>query len=293
MLAVSYYLAYPFIYLLGSLPFPVLYAVSDFCVFFIRLAGYRRKVIYTNLRNSFPEKPEKEIRKLVHDYYHYMVDLTLESFKMMHMSEAEIRKHIQLVNPEVSQRYFDKKQSIILALGHFGNWEWYGPCIQLYAVHQMVIIYRPLTHPYFDRMMQRLRTRFDTEITTMKLSLRTMLANRDRITATAFVGDQAAPVSEHWMTFLNQESSVYRGIEKMARKFNYPVVYMHPTRPRRGYYTLELDVIVEDPSKTTDNEITEIYTRRLERDIKENPALWLWSHRRWKSKRPEPANETH
>ncbi|MBL7851980.1 MAG: lysophospholipid acyltransferase family protein, partial [Cyclobacteriaceae bacterium] len=128
---------------------------------------------------------------------------------------------------------------------------------------------------------------FDIEITTMKMSLRTMMANRDQITATAFVGDQAAPVSEHWMTFLNQESSVYTGIEKVARKLNYPVVYMHPTRPWRGYYTLTLEVIVEDPSRTVDNEITEIYTRRLERDIRENPPLWLWSHRRWKSKRPQ------
>ncbi|MBL7851140.1 MAG: lipid A biosynthesis acyltransferase, partial [Cyclobacteriaceae bacterium] len=206
MQAVSYYLAYPFIYLLGSLPFPVLYAISDFFAFVIRLVGYRRRVIYANLRNSFPEKPESEIRKLTHDYYHYMVDLTLESFKMMHMTEEEVNRHIRLTNPEVSQRLYDQKQSIILALGHFGNWEWYGQCIQLQCPHQMVIIYRPLTHPYFDRMMQRLRTRFDIEITTMKMSLRTMMANRDQITATAFVGDQAAPVSEHWMTFLNQES---------------------------------------------------------------------------------------
>lgn len=288
MLAVSYYLAYPFIYLLGNLPFPVVYAISDFFAFVIRLVGYRRKVIYTNLRNSFPEKPEHELKKITHDYYHYMVDLTLESFKMMHLSEEQIARHIQVINPEVAQKFYDNKQSIILALGHYGNWEWYGQCLQLQAPHQMVIIYRPLTHPYFDRMMQRLRTRFGIEITTMKLSLRTMLANRGRITATAFVGDQAAPVSEHWMTFLNQDSSVYTGIEKMARKFNYPVVYIHPTRPKRGYYTLEIEVLVEDPSKTTDTEITERYTRRLERDIRENPAIWLWSHRRWKSKRPQP-----
>lgn len=287
MQAISYYLAYPFIYLLGHLPFPALYAVSDFCAFFIRIVGYRRQVIYANLRNSFPEKSEREIRDITHDYYHYMVDLTLESFKMMHLTEAEVKRHIQLTNPDVSRLFFEKKQSIILALGHFGNWEWYGQCFQLQASHQMVIIYRPLSHKYFDRMMQRLRTRFGLEITTMKLSLRTMLANRNRITATAFVGDQAAPATEHWMIFLNQETSVYTGIEKMARKFNYPVVYMHPTRRARGYYTLTLEVLVEDPSRTSDNEITEIYTRRLEKDIRENPLIWLWSHKRWKNRRPD------
>lgn len=287
MQALTFYLAYPFVYLVSILPFPALYALSDFLAFVIRLIGYRRQVIRTNLRKSFPEKPEAEIIRLTRQYYHYMCDITLETFKMMHMSETETLEHIQLVNPEVSQQFYNKGQSIILALGHLGNWEWYGQCLQLSAPHQTVIIYRPLTHAYFDRMMQRLRSRFGTEVTTMQHSLRTLLANQDKITATAFVGDQAAPVNAYWTTFLNQETSVYTGIEKIARKFNYPVVYLHPTNPRRGYYTLALEVLVEDPSMTKENEITEKFTQRLEKDIRDNPVIWLWSHRRWKSVRPE------
>lgn len=289
MQGLFYYLGYPFIFLLSVLPFPVLYAISDALAFIVRLVGYRKAVIKTNLRKSFPEKPESEIRRLTHDYYHYMCDLTLETFKMMWMPEQEVKERIRMLNPEVAQRLYEKKQSIILALGHYGNWEWYADALQLYMPHQLVIIYHPLTNPYFDRLMQRMRTRFNMEITTMQQAVRTMLANRDRITATAFVGDQAAPVNAHWMTFLNQDSSVYTGIEKMARKLNYPVVYIHATRPRRGYYTMELEVIVEDPSRTNVNGITETFTRRLERDIRENPVIWLWSHKRWKIQRPVTA----
>jgi len=287
MQALGYYIAYPFILLIGILPFPVLFAISDFFATLIRLVGYRKNVIQTNLRNSFPEWPEAQVRRVTRKYYHYLCDLTLETFKMSRMSEAQVREHIQLIHPEVPKALYDRGQSFIMTLGHFGNWEWYGQCVQLFTNHQMVIIYHPLSNPYFDRMMQLHRTRFNMEITTMQQSLRTMLANRNRITSTAFVGDQAAPTNAYWMTFLNQDSSVYSGIDKMARKLNIPVVYTHPTRPRRGYYTIELEVIVEDPSKMKENEITEIYIRRLEKDIRENPVLWLWSHRRWKSARPQ------
>jgi KDO2-lipid IV(A) lauroyltransferase len=288
VLALAFYLGYPLVWLVSILPFPVLYGLSDTLALLVRLIGYRKKVIQTNLRKSFPEKPEKEIRRLTREYYHYLCDITLETFKMMQMPEGEVRKRIQLVNPELMQRLYDDNKSVIIALGHLGNWEWYGQSISLFAPHQFVIIYRPLSNVYFDRMMQRIRTRFGIEITTMKLSMRTMLANKNRLTATAFVGDQAAPVGEHWMTFLNQDSSVYTGIEKMAKKLNMPVVYLHPTRPRRGYYTLEAEVIVEEPMKTGEFEITEIFTRRLERDIRENPVFWLWSHKRWKIQRPQP-----
>lgn len=286
MQALSFYLAYPFIYLLSVLPFPMLYALSDGFARIIRLISYRRQVIRTNLINAFPEKSAEEIRLLTRAYYHYMCDLTLETFKMMSMSERKIREHITLLNPEVAEELYAKKQSFILALGHYGNWEWYGQCFQLSAPHQMVIIYHPLTNVFFDRMMQRQRTRFNIEITTMQQSVRTMLANRNRLTVTAFVGDQAAPVNSHWMTFLHQDSSVYTGIEKMSRKLNCPVVYIHPERPRRGYYTMKLEVLIDDPSKFRENEITEAYIRRLERDIRENPVLWLWSHKRWKIQRP-------
>jgi len=286
MQAISYYLGYPFIYLLSVLPFRAIYGISDVLTFLVRLIGYRREVIRLNLSRSFPEKSQEEIRLLRHAYYQYMCDLTLETFKMMRMSEEEVRHHIQVLNPEVAERFAQRNQSMILALGHYGNWEWYGGGFQLAVPHQIVIIYRPLTNAYFDKMLQRQRTRFGIEVTTMQQSMRTMLSNKDRLTATAFVGDQAAPVNAHWMTFLNQDSSVYTGIEKMARKLNYPVLYIHAKRPRRGYYTLEMEILSEEPTKTKDNEITELFTRRLEKDIRENPDIWLWSHKRWKIQRP-------
>lgn len=289
MQALSYYIAYPFIYLVAALPFPMLYALSDFFAFLIHTIGYRKQVIQTNLRNSFPEKPEAEIKKLTRAYYHYMCDLTVETFKTMNMSEEENRKRVTLLHPERLHALYEKKQSVILVLGHYGNWEWMGPCITLNTNFQLVVIFRPLSQPYFDNMMTSWRTRFGTEIIPVSQTLRAMVANRSRITATAFVADQAAPVNAYWTRFLNQDTSVFTGAEKLAVKFNYPVVYLHTERQKRGYYTITPEVLFEDPKRTQENEISEAFTRRLEKDITESPVIWLWSHRRWKHPRPTTA----
>jgi len=286
MQALSFYLAYPFIYLVASLPFPLLYALSDILTFLVRLVGYRKQVIQANLRNSFPEKSEHDIRKLTREYYQYMCDLALETFKTMKMTEEENRHRTTLLHPERLQQFFEKKQSVVLVLGHYGNWEWMGPCITLNTGFQLVVIFRPLSQPFFDRMMTSWRTRFGTEIVPVNQTLRAMVANRHRVTATAFVADQAAPANAYWTTFLNQDTSVFTGAEKLAIKFNYPVVYLHSERPRRGYYTITPEILFSDPGKTQENEISEVFTRRLEKDITESPVIWLWSHKRWKSKRP-------
>lgn len=285
MQALTFYLTYPFIYGVASLPFPLVYALSDFFSWVIAGIGYRKEVIQTNLRNSFPEKSEEEIKSLTRDYYRYLCDLSLETIKTMKMTEAQHKERVVLENPEVMEQLYQQGRSIILILGHFGNWEWYGPCVTLNTKFQLVVIYRPLTQPYFEKMTSAWRTRFGTEITPVNQTIRTMVANKNRITATAFVADQAAPINAYWTTFLNQETSVFTGAEKMGSKFNYPIVYLHATRPRRGYYTIRAEVLFQDPVKTVENEISEAFTRRLEVDIVDNPTIWLWSHKRWKIKR--------
>jgi len=286
MQALTYYLTYPFIYLVASLPFPILYAVSDFLAWVMAAFGYRKDVIQTNLRNSFPNKSEKEIQSLTRAYYRYLCDLSLETIKTMKMTEEQNKERVVLENPEVMEQLHHQGRSIILMLGHFGNWEWFGPCVTLNTKYQLVVIYRPLTQPYFEKMTTSWRTRFGTEITAVNQTIRTMIANKNRITATAFVADQAAPSNAYWTTFLNQETSVFTGAEKMATKFNYPIVYLHAKRPRRGYYSIRVEVLFPDPVKTVENEISEAFTRRLELDIVNNPTIWLWSHKRWKNKRP-------
>ena len=286
MQALTFYLVYPFIYLLASSPFRVLYKVSDFFYYLLKLSGYRKKVILQNLKNSFPEKSEKEINTIYQAYYRYLCDLIMETLKTLKMTEKEAKERCVFHNASWLDDLYKEKKSILVVMGHYGNWEWAGPSFTLNTDYQLVVIYRPLSNIRFEKMMVRMRTKFGTKITPVALTLRDMVANRKDITATALIADQtASPENAHWTNFLNQDTAVFTGPEKLARRFDYPVVYMKITRIRRGYYDVTPELLFAHPATTDEGDISQTFTRRLEIDIQNDPVPWLWSHKRWKHTR--------
>jgi KDO2-lipid IV(A) lauroyltransferase len=283
MQAFLFYLVYPLIYMVASLPFFMLYKVSDFFYYLLRLTGYRKDVVLKNLRNSFPEKSEQEIQHIRKAYYRYLCDLIFETFKTLKMTEKEARTRCTFHNPNWLQQLNAENKSIIIVMGHYGNWEWAGPSFTLNTNYQLVVIYRPLSNIYFEKMMCGMRTKFGTRITAVNQTLRDMVANRSICTATAFIADQTASRDNaYWTTFLHQDTAVFTGPEKLAKKFNYPVVYMNVHRTQRGYYEVTPELLFMTPGETAENEISEAFTKRLEREIIRDPSVWLWSHRRWK-----------
>ncbi len=289
MQAVGFYLLYPLLYSIASMPFWCLYKVSDCLYYVLRLSGYRKKVVVMNLRNSFPEKTEDEINVLANAYFRYLCDLILETLKTLTMSAEESRARCVFHSSPWFDKFYEEKRSCIILMGHYGNWEWAGPSFTLKSRFQLVVIYRPLSNKYFERMMSGMRTRFGTQISPVNQTLRDMVANRSKgiVTATAFIADQSAPADNaYWTTFLHQDTSVFTGPEKLAIKFDYPVVYMDIQRPRRGYYEITPVLLFDEPKKTVPGEISEAFIQRLEKQIKLDPTPWLWSHRRWKHRRP-------
>jgi Kdo2-lipid IVA lauroyltransferase/acyltransferase len=291
MQALLFYLLYPLIYLVASLPFSLLYIFSDFLYHVLRLSGYRKEVVLKNLRNSFPEKSQTEIDIAYKAYYHYLCDLVLETLKTMTMTEKEVAERCIFNSTRWLDKYFEEKKNILIVMGHYGNWEWAGPAFILKMGIPLSVIYRPLSNPYFEKMTSKMRTRFGTRIIPVNNTLREMVAGRGKLTVTAFIADQTAgPENSHWTNFLNQDTPVHTGPEKLAKKFNYPVVYMSVRRVRRGYYDITPELLFDQPGKTADGEISEAFIKRLERDIIKDPAIWLWSHRRWKYVRKKIEN---
>lgn len=287
--AIGYYLALPFIYGIALLPFPLLNVLSDVFRFVLfTLIGYRRNVILTNLRNSFPQKSEAEIQTIARKFQQWFCDLTLETLKTLTLSPETLRKRVTFEGTDILRRYAQEKQSIILVLGHFGNWELAGARYSAEpSLPQLYVIYHPLQNKWFDGLVHRMRTRHGTRLYTMRETSKSMLRDRHLNTATAFIADQTpAPERAYWMTFLNQDTPVFQGTEALAKKLDYPVIYISITRPRRGYYRMVAETLVEKPDALGLGEITQIHTKRLERDIVNYPDLWLWTHRRWKHKRP-------
>ncbi|TDX00324.1 lysophospholipid acyltransferase family protein [Dinghuibacter silviterrae] len=290
--SLSYYCLYGSLYGLSLLPFPVLYLLSDgVCFVLFRVIGYRKHVVFKNLRRSFPDKSDAEIRQLAGSFYRYLCDLFLEMFKTLSISKAAMLRHCSM-DPEALEIFRDlakNGQSVILVLGHYGNWEWAGNTFSLLCPQPLSVIYHPLTSPAFDRLMYTMRTRFGTGLIEMEQTFREMVKQKGKVTATAFIADQTPqPQRAHWMTFLNQDTPVFMGAETIARKLNYPIVYATVKRQRRGYYRIYAERLVEAPAASGEGVISELHTRRLERDIRDQPEIWLWSHKRWKHSRPLP-----
>ena len=180
----------------------------------------------------------------------------------------------------------EEKKSIVLVMGHLGNWEWAGNTFSLLCKQQLYVIYHPLSNKHFDKLIYDMRTRFGTKLIAMRNTFRDMLANRNEVNATAFIADQTpSPEGAYWTTFLNQDTPIFKGTEKIAQKLNFPVVYACVKKIKRGFYEVSAEILVANPAGMKEGEISEIHTRKLEKDIITQPEVWLWSHRRWKHKR--------
>jgi KDO2-lipid IV(A) lauroyltransferase len=264
-----------------------LYLLADvLCFFLFKVFGYRKKIILMNLRNSFPSKSEKEINNIADKFYLHFCDLVVETIKTLSITESEVKKMIRFEDVNVLKKYKEANQSIILMLGHLGNWELAGARFGLENLHQLYVIYHPLENLYFDKLVYKMRTRLGNRLYAMNEVLRGMIQNKADTTAIAFIADQTPPPeTAYWMEFLHQDTPVFNGIGKLAKKFKYPIVYVSIKEEIRGKYVIHLENFIPFPANLHENEITHQVNKRLEADIVSQPEHWLWSHRRWKHKR--------
>ncbi len=290
--AIIYYLV---IIPISLLPFRVLYLFSDFIFLIVyHLIGFRKKVVMQNLINSFPEKSEAEIKDLANKFYRHFCDLIVESVKLFTISQDDVVARFKFINPQVLDDYFDKGQSILITGGHYNNWEMLAQCGNLQMKHQGVGIYTPLTNKYFEKKFSQSRGRYQIVLLPKRDVTSYFAENKDQIKAVMFGADQAPSLNTkrvYWMNFLNQDTAVMFGTEKFAKEYNYPVLYVFVAKVKRGWYEVKFEVLEDDPQSAPYGSITEKHTRRLEAQIRENPEYYLWTHRRWKRKRSDYAEE--
>ncbi len=272
------------------LPYFVLYRISDFLFFlFYYVLAYRKKVIAGNIHRSFPDKSLKEKELIVRNFYRHFADLIVESLKVFTISQKQVEKRMKFSNPEVINRYFDEGRSVILAGGHYNNWELFAVAIDHAVKHQSIAIYKPLSNRFFDEKMRATRGKYGLEMIAIKEVKHVFEKYKGTPTLTIFGTDQSPGNvrKAYWTNFLNQDTAVLFGTEKFAREYNYPVVFGCIHKLSRGQYAVEFRDLFDEPSNTVHGEITEAHTRMLEKDILQKPEYWLWSHRRWKRKRPD------
>lgn len=265
----------------------MLYPISTFVYFVLyRIVGYRKAIVATNVNNSFPEKNDLERKKIISDFYRYISDLMVETVWAFSLTEKRVRARLNVENPEVLDQLYDENRSVILILAHYSSWELVLSALNIFIKHQSETIYIPLSNAEFDRQYLKMRTKFNSKMIP-KRYFRDSFNEESGLRAIIFGADQSPSISKniHWTTFLNQETAVAKGAEKYAKMYNMPVVYARLTPASRGKFNLHFTLITDTPTATSEGEITEKHTRMLEEQIRQRPAYWLWSHRRWKKKR--------
>lgn len=290
MINAGYYLLYGVIWLISLIPFPVMYVLSDllFLVNFY-VVGYRKKVVFRNLRKAFPEKTPVEIRQLAKRFYRHFSDFIVEFPKMLTMGDRVIDKRMHFADLDVIEQLAEEKKDIALVAAHYNNWEWmafFPPKV----THKFLPIYRPLQSRNMDRLTRHLRDRKGAILVAMEQVFREALKYRreNKLFSVYFLADQRPPrTSRFWTTFLSQEVAFFEGMEKLSRKLGLAVVFMEIHKVKRGHYEARFTKLFDDASITRENEVMLRCIHEMERLIREQPEYWLWSHNRFKHARPE------
>lgn len=274
------------IYMLAWLPMPILYILSDtaFLILYY-IVGYRKEVIKSNLRIAFPEKPSDEINKIGKQFLRFFCTMMIESAKTLTMSEAAIKKHFHVKNPELIQHYFNQGRSITLYTAHQGNWEWLA-LLPKFVPHQVTSFYQPLSNRYFDGLMLKIRSRFGVICIPSDKGYRTItkMDQEEIKTMNIIIGDQRpkGKSSTHLVPFFGKNTNFLIGADRIASKGKHVVIFPAFTRIKRGYYELEFQLITDQPIEKKSFSVIDEYAQRLEKAINSSPRMWLWSHKRWK-----------
>ena len=295
MKKLSYGLLYGAAYLISLLPFWALYGLSDgICFLMFRVVKYRRRVVWKNLKASFPEKTDEELRQIERDFYHWLCDYIVETLKLLSIRDENLMKRMEFRGIEELEKCYDRGQNCAAILGHYCNWEWLsatGLAFHRYPQAVMGLIYHPLYNDAFDRLFIAIRSAHGGDCIPKKDVLRHLVKCKQegRPYLFGYISDQAPRwMNIHlWIKFLNQDTSVFTGGERIMRKANDAVFYVEMKRPRRGYYTCTFQKITDNIKTLPENEVTQRFFQLLEASIRRNPAFYLWTHNRWKRTKEE------
>jgi len=289
MQSLTFWLVYPILWVISKLPWKLFYLFSDIICFIVfRIIGYRKKVVTDNLKNSFPEKTEKELSTIRKKFYTHMCDMFLEMLKSMTVSNLDLQKHYKFINKGDFQKLEDANKSYMLIAAHHANFEW-ANSIGLITKYTCVGVYKTVKNPHFDKLVRKIRSRFGAEvIPNKKVSKHAVLKETkpetkgDRLYG--IVADQTPKLNKknYYKEFMGRKVPVFVGAEILAKKLDLNYAFLKVKKIKRGYYEAEVVIISEDIKSMSTHEATNVYMDLVEKQIREQPECYLWTHKRWK-----------
>ncbi|MDR0766020.1 MAG: lysophospholipid acyltransferase family protein [Odoribacteraceae bacterium] len=282
--AMLYPVVHALFYAASLLPMGLLYKFAGLLYLFAcHVFAYRKSVVIQNLSRSFPGKKYDEIAAIARDFYRFSCDSFVEVIKSLGITARRQREKIEVVGSEIIEKHLGEGRHVIASMGHCGNWELLN-ALPLFLTASVNTVYKPLSSGVLDRLFLEIRSRFGMNMIPRNAIARHLISNRGTPSVYLFLADQCPRVvsGTSRFRFLHQETSVFPGVEKLARATGSAVVYLHVVRISRGKYRFTCKEICGDPARAMPSEITATYLRLLEQNIEESPAGWLWSHKRWK-----------
>jgi len=279
-----YYIVFAILYGLSLLPFSVLYWLSDF-FFFITwyIIGYRKQVVFKNLQIAFPEKTQAERTAIAKAFYHHFWDNWMEALKLLSISKKSMLRRVS-GDMLALENIYKSGRSCYVLMGHQFNWEWSSAFVMIREPFSLLAAFSPLTNKIFNRLFLQLRRRFGAVLLPFNAMSRGMMSYRHVQYALALIADQSpsTPSKSYWPIFFNRPTAFLQGPEKGARLGSMPVVFVALSKQGRGYYRLEASLLTDNAALLPEGALTSKYAQVLEMNIRRNPALYLWSHNRWK-----------
>lgn len=280
-----YRIVYSALYLVSLLPFWVLYLLSDFISFLLyHVIRYRRDVVLGNLKIAFPEKSDQELTGITKAFYRNFTDNFIETIKLLSISEKALNRRFQ-VDYSLLHELFSSGQKAQISLGHYFNWEIANVAFSLNNPFQQLVVYMPISNKIMERLFVHLRTRFGGGLIAASNFRREITPYLRKQHCLILVADQNAGAVEqsYWLPFFGKMAPFVTGPEKGARMNDAAVVMGCIKRVKRGYYSATLTLLTTEPRSLPNGAITKALVSHIEQCIREQPANYLWSHRRWKT----------
>jgi KDO2-lipid IV(A) lauroyltransferase len=276
--------------IINSIPFRIKYFLSDILSPVLNhLFRYRKKVILNNLKNAFPEKDETQVKEITRSFYRQLTDLIFEIIKLDSLSETELFRRVTVSGENILTKLAEQKKGVVVVMSHSGNWEWTSQrvCFSGRCFEYVGVIAKEVSDPYFDQYFSDLRMKLQkgfSEIIPFTQTARYLASIRHKTSMLITIADQTPHINQiqYRTEFLNQDSGIFLGPERIAKSLDYAVVFCHVNKTGRGLYHIEYELITDTPKEKQPFEITNSHVKMLEADIRKQPEIWLWSHRRWK-----------
>ena len=270
----------PLLWLVSIVPLKVLYIKS---LVLSNFFFYRNDIIKSNIDNAFNNLNIDHKKKIFKGFRIYFLNLICEIIKMISMNKKFYINRITIKNIEILDQFYERNQTVVLMMGHHNNWEWAGQIISIKSKQKFVSVYKKLSSSFFDYFMINLRKKNGTDVIEMNDIIKHIYDNKE-CKIIGLIADQNPVVNDttNWTNFFDNSVPVIDGPEKIARKMNFPVLFCNMNKIKEGYYTINFEVIDENPKTSNIGDITNKFFKRLEEKIKEEPNNYLWSHNRWK-----------